>query len=153
MELITRLTHDNEPFVWGEEQQAAFKEIKRLVLQTMMLVYPQLDKTFGLYPDTCDVQIGGFLVQEEMLLGCFSRKMNSAQRNYPMMDKELLAAHQCLKHFDNIIQGGKIWIFCNHKNLTFGRTTANQSQRVLRQKIDISNNYNAEFLHIAGAEN
>eukprot|EP00957_Ditylum_brightwellii_P150023 11425348-Ditylum_brightwellii.AAC.1 len=79
--------------------------------------------------------------------------MNLAQCNYLITDKELLVAHQCLNHFDNIIQGSKIWIFCNHKNLTFGSTMIHQSQRVLRQKIDTSNDYNAEFLCITGAEN
>eukprot|EP00957_Ditylum_brightwellii_P163547 12452202-Ditylum_brightwellii.AAC.1 len=70
-----------------------------------------------------------------------------------MTDKKLLAAHQSLKHFDNIIRGGKIRIFCNHKNLTFQSTTTHQSQCVLHQKIDISNDYNAGFIHIAGTDN
>eukprot|EP00957_Ditylum_brightwellii_P004388 332651-Ditylum_brightwellii.AAC.2 len=119
----------------------------------MMLIYLRLDKPFDLYPDACNIQIGGFLVQEDFALGCFLHKMNAAQKNYPMTDKELLAAHQSLKHFDNIIWGGKIQIFCDHKNLTFGSTTLHQSQRVLHQKIEISNNYNTEFIHIAGTDN
>eukprot|EP00957_Ditylum_brightwellii_P161050 12261176-Ditylum_brightwellii.AAC.1 len=119
----------------------------------MMLVYLHLDKPFDLYPDACDVQIGGFLVQEGFALGCFLHKMNAAQKNYLMIDKELLTAHQSLKIFDNIILGGKIWVFCDYKNLTFGSMPSHQSQHVLRQKIDISNNYNAEFIHIAGTDN
>jgi len=82
----------------------------------------------------------------------FAQDKRSA-KNYPMTDKELLATHQSLKHFDNIIQGGKIRIFYNHKNLTFGSTTPHQSQHALCQKINISNNYNVEFIHIAGTDN
>eukprot|EP00957_Ditylum_brightwellii_P116792 8907990-Ditylum_brightwellii.AAC.1 len=81
------------------------------------------------------------------------RVTNTAQKNYLMTDKELLAAHQSLKHFDDVIWGGKIQIFCDHKNLTFGSTMTHQSQRVLCQKIDISNDYNADFIHIVGEDN
>eukprot|EP00957_Ditylum_brightwellii_P139274 10614604-Ditylum_brightwellii.AAC.1 len=35
----------------------------------------------------------------------------------------------------------------------FGSTMPHQSQHVLCQKINISNNYNAEFIHIAGKDN
>eukprot|EP00957_Ditylum_brightwellii_P208852 15359237-Ditylum_brightwellii.AAC.1 len=153
MEPITQLTCDSEPFIWGEEQKATFQEIKWLVAESMMLVYPYLDKPFDLYPDACNIQIGGFLVQEGFTLGCFSCKMNTVQKNYPMVDKKLLAAHQSLKHFDTIIWGGKIRIFCSYKNLTFRSTTPYQSQCILRQKINISNDYNAEFILIAGTDN
>eukprot|EP00957_Ditylum_brightwellii_P072867 5537918-Ditylum_brightwellii.AAC.1 len=79
--------------------------------------------------------------------------MNAAQNNYLMMDKELLVVYQSLEHFDSIIWGGKIQIFCDHKNLTFGSTMPYQSQQVFCQKNDISNEYNAEFIHIAGENN
>eukprot|EP00957_Ditylum_brightwellii_P047593 3615474-Ditylum_brightwellii.AAC.1 len=88
MEPITQLTCDNKPFIWGEEQKAAFQEIKWLVAESMMLVYPHLDNPFDSYPDACNVQIGGFLVQGGFTLGCFSYKMNTAQKNYPMVDKK-----------------------------------------------------------------
>eukprot|EP00957_Ditylum_brightwellii_P059776 4537989-Ditylum_brightwellii.AAC.1 len=79
--------------------------------------------------------------------------MNSVQHNYPMTDKELLVAHQCLKHFNNIIWDDKIWIFYNHKNLTFGSAAAHQSWQVLWKKMYTSNDYNVEFLPIVGADN
>eukprot|EP00957_Ditylum_brightwellii_P123130 9388161-Ditylum_brightwellii.AAC.1 len=153
LEPITRLTRGNEPFVWGRSRRPLSRRPNSLCQKEMMFVYPRLDKPFDLYPDACNVQISGFLMQEGFTLECFLCKMNTVQKNYPMMDKELLAAHQSLKHFDNIIWGGKIWNFCNHKNLTFGSTMPHQSQRILRQKIDISNDYNAEFIHIARTDN
>ena len=119
----------------------------------MMLVYPRIDQYFDLYPDSCDVQIGCFLTQNEQTLRCFSRKMNAAQLKYPMTDKELLAIYEGLKHFDTIIRGGKIQVHCDHKNLTFGDKTVHVNQRVLRQKIEISDEYGAEIIHIDGDKN
>mmetsp|Transcript_48260 Transcript_48260/g.71518 ORF Transcript_48260/g.71518 Transcript_48260/m.71518 type:complete len:157 (+) Transcript_48260:369-839(+) len=118
-----------------------------------MLVYPRTNRIFDLYPDSCDVQIGAMLIQDGKCLGCFSQKLNGAQLLYPMTDKELLSIAEGLKNFDRIIRGARIRVWSDHKNLMFGDTTVHQSQRVLRQKILISNDYNAEIYHIAGEEN
>eukprot|EP00957_Ditylum_brightwellii_P192284 14637458-Ditylum_brightwellii.AAC.1 len=61
--------------------------------------------------------------------------------------------HWGLQHFCNIVRSARIRVWCNHKNLTFGSTKAHQSKRVLHYKIDISNDYNDEILHINGKMN
>lgn len=81
LEPIKRLIKDGEPFVWKEEQDKVFKKIKVKIAEQMVLVYLRMDKTFHLYPDACDVQIGAFLQQERHALGCFSRKLNDAEKN------------------------------------------------------------------------
>ena len=153
MEPLTRLTKDNVKFEWLEEQQTAFDLIKKKCAEAIMLVYPRYDRPFDLHPDACDMQVGAFLLQDGRTIGCFSRKMNSAQQNYPMTDKELLAIVSGLRHFDIIIRGARIRCYCDHKNLTHGDTTLHASQRALRQKIAISQDYNAEITHIAGEDN
>jgi len=153
LEPLTRLTKEMEKFQWKEEQKIAFETIKAKCAESMMLIYPHMDKVFDLYPDSCDIQIGCFLLQEGYALGCFSKKMNEAQLKYPMTDKELLACHEGLKYFSPIIRGGCIRVFCDHKNLTFGHGTVHTSQRVLRQKCEISQDFNAEILHINGEDN
>ena len=97
-----------------------------------MLVYPRYDRPFHLYPDACDVQIGEFLLQDDKTLGCYSKKLNNAQKKYPITDKELLAIDCGLKYFNTIVRGARIKVYCDHKNLTFGADTVHTSQRVLR---------------------
>ena len=44
--------------------------------------------------------------------------MNKAQRNYTMIEKELLSIVEALKEFRNILLGYKIEMYTDHLNLT-----------------------------------
>ena len=43
-----------------------------------VLVYPDFKKTFDLYTDVSDLQLGATLVQEGKPIGFYTRKLNSA---------------------------------------------------------------------------
>lgn len=49
----------------------------------------------------------------------FSKKLSSAQRNYSMCDKELLAIYEAVKFTRNLIEGRQLVIRTDHKPLTF----------------------------------
>jgi hypothetical protein len=54
------------------------------------LSYPDFSKPFDLYTDASDLQLGATLVQERKPLGFYTQKLNSAQMNYTVGEKELL---------------------------------------------------------------
>ena len=45
--------------------------------------------------------------------------MNEAQKNCPVTEKELLTIAETLKHNGNILYGGKIILYTDHKNLIY----------------------------------
>jgi hypothetical protein len=53
-----------QKFVWGDEQQKAFDEIKQYMKEPPVLVPPQLNKPFKLYVAADTQTIGSALIQE-----------------------------------------------------------------------------------------
>jgi hypothetical protein len=60
---LLRIKKDQK-FVWGDEQQKAFDEIKQYVKEPPVLVPPQLNKPFELYVAADTQTIGSALIQE-----------------------------------------------------------------------------------------
>ena len=61
---ITLLTKDNQPFVWGEEQQQAFDKTKAAVANSILCTYPDPNKPFIIYPDASQkYAMGAMLAQ------------------------------------------------------------------------------------------
>ena len=51
-------------FIWGQEQQKAFDDLKRYLSSPPVLVPPQLDQPFTVYLSADEVSIGSVLIQE-----------------------------------------------------------------------------------------
>ena len=94
--------------VWTDVHQIAFDKMKQLVARDVLLAYPQFDKPFQVYTDASDLQLGGVIMQEGRPLAYYSRKLNSAQKNYTTGEKEFLSVVETLKEFRNILFGFKI---------------------------------------------
>ena len=119
----------------------------------VMLSYPNFDHPFYVKPDASKFQLGAVIYQiidgEEVPIAFYSRKLNSAQRNYTVMEKELLSIVETVVHFRHILLGFKVFILSDHKNLSFENFA---SERVRRWRL-ILEEYDYVFKHIPREEN
>jgi RNase H-like domain found in reverse transcriptase len=55
---ITKLASKNVPFIWTQEQQMAFEQIKALIAEDVLLRYPDPNQHFRIHPNASDHQLG-----------------------------------------------------------------------------------------------
>ena len=119
-----------------------------MIAKATMLAFPDFSKPCDLHTDSSDYQLGSVLSQDDKPIAFFSRKLNTAQMNYTVTDKELLGMTESLKHFRHILLGNVIRAYTDHKNLTYAGTNYNSDRR-LRQRL-LLEEYGVELIFVAG---
>ena len=90
---IYELTKKGRPFVWGDEQQKVFDEIKSRLLKPPILSMPDRRGRFLLYSDTSKFATGSALYQVQdgkpKLIAYVSKRMPEAVKNYSITELEM----------------------------------------------------------------
>ena len=136
-------------FKWGKEQEQAFKTAKALLVEEARLAYPDFSKEFHVYADASDIQLGGVVMQETKPLAFYTRKLNSAQKNYAVGHKELLSIVETVKQFESMLLGQNVTIHTDHLNLLY---TKQPSQRLMRWRA-ILEEFGPKVEYIKGERN
>jgi hypothetical protein len=102
---------------WDEIHQQAFDLIKTTLAQ---LAYPDYSEKFEIYADASKSHlIGSVITQKNRPLAFFSRMLPDTQKQYNVIEKELLAIVETLKEFKGMLWGQSLVVFTDHdhKNL------------------------------------
>ena len=87
---------------WGAAEQKEFELAEEMLTEHATLAFPDFERPFDLYTDASDRQLGATLVQDGKPLGFYTRKLNSAQLNYTVGEKELLGIIEGFKAFEGM---------------------------------------------------
>ena len=107
---------------WTKEADIAFKSIKKICAEAILLFYPNYNKPFVIFTDSSEYQLGAIITQDNKPVAYWSRKLSSAQKRYPTIEQELLAITELLKEYRNMLLGQEIIIMTDQKNLTYANT-------------------------------
>jgi hypothetical protein len=117
---LTSMTSKNVKFIWMDEHQKAFDNIKNIIIcREVMLTFPDFSRPFHIYIDASDKQLSAVITQDEKHIVFYSRKLKSAPQRYTTGEQELLSIVETLWEFRNILLGYKIKVHTDytHKNL------------------------------------
>ena len=121
LEPLHRLLKKNQRWVWGRDQQKAFKQAKAALTSKSLLVHFNPQTPIVLICDASPYGVGAILAHRDNTGErpiCFaSRTLNPAERNYAQIDREALAIIFGVKRFHKYILGQSIEIITDHKPL------------------------------------
>lgn len=120
---LVELTKKNVPWDWDAAQEYAFKALKEMLTTAPTLLIPDTSagKTFVIHTDASDYAVGAVLLQDQGnggLQPCayYSKKLNSAERNYSVGDKEMLAMKLALTEYRIYVEGVPTVLCTDHRN-------------------------------------
>ena len=139
-------------FDWGEEEEDSFQKLKEAITEAPLLVYPQEGGEFVLDTDASDKAIGAVLSQvqdgKERVVAYGSFVLSTAQRNYCVTRRELLAIVVFTKHFRHYLLGSKFKVRTDHNSLIWLMRFKNNEGQLARW-IEELQNYDMELLYRA----
>lgn len=162
MAVLTKISGETAHFRWFFTEQRAFQQITKLVHDfrnhhRTVLQYGKGAPPINIITDASHTGVGGIISQGKdwqnaRIAAFYSAKMNSAQQNYPVHDKELLAGVETMLRHKNLLQGTHFRWFTDHKPLVHLLSQPNLSGRQARWIEKISD-FDFEVIYVAGTEN
>jgi len=123
---LHNLTRKNIKFLWTNECENAFKELKKRLITSLILLHPDITKPFIVECDASNYAIGAVLSQRDKdnnlhPVAYYSRSLLNAEINYTITDKELLAIRDAFIAWRHLLLGAKyqITIYTDHRNLIY----------------------------------
>ena len=147
-------------FEWTDERLKAFNDIKAALREQITLSFIDPKAKLVIKADASDHAIGGCLEQitsdnKVEPLGFCSKKLRPEEFQLAPFDKELRAAHHCVKHFEHLIEGRQFTLYTDHKplvNALLVRTNVKRSPMQMRLMSYILE-FTSDIRHISGTDN
>jgi hypothetical protein len=116
---LTALTRKNARFVWTDECEQCFQELKRRLVTAPVLALPMKSGNFIEYSDASKKGLGCVLMQNGNVIAYASHQLKPYKQNYPTHDLELATIVFALKIWRHYLYGERYEIYMDHKSLKY----------------------------------
>ena len=155
-QLLNQLLKKDQPFIWTDEAQQSFDNIKKCFTEEPVLMMPDQTKPFQIECDASKWASGAVLTQldingDQHPCAFISWTFSLTEQNYEIYDWELLSVIRALQEWHHYIQGSnhKTIIYSDHKNLTYFRMAQKLNCRQARWSLLLSE-FDIKLIHLPG---
>ncbi|GJX74275.1 putative reverse transcriptase domain-containing protein [Tanacetum coccineum] len=149
---LTKLMRKGEKFVWDEEREKCFEEMKNRLVSAPILTLPSGTGGYQIYSNASKKGLGCVLMQHGKVIAYASRHLKLYEANYPTHDLELAAvvfAHKIWRHY---LYGETCNIFTDHKSLKYIFTQKELNMRQ-RRWLELLKDYDTNIQYHPGKAN
>ena len=130
--------------------------MKQLLTSQPLLQYPDFTRPLILTTDASNDALGAILSQgdigRDLPIAYASRTLNKAEKNYPTVEKALLAIVWGCKHFRPYLYGRKFTVVTDHRPLVWIFNVKDPSSRLLRWRLKLEE-YDYKVVYKRGCSN
>uniref|UniRef100_A0A0N5BET5 RNA-directed DNA polymerase n=1 Tax=Strongyloides papillosus TaxID=174720 RepID=A0A0N5BET5_STREA len=113
-EPLYRVTNE---FIWTAEQETAFQNIKKALINAACLKKPDSHGKYEIQTDASNQGIGAVLIQDNRPVAFIFRSLTKSEKNYPPIKLEAIALIYALRTFKSYIYGKQTQVYTDHKPL------------------------------------
>lgn len=152
---LNALCRKNACFIWDQKCQQAFETLREKIISPPILQYPDFseENNFIIQTDASNYAIGAILANKDGRPVAFaSRSLNKAEKNYPVIEKELLAIVWAVKYFRPYVYGQYFKIRTDHRPLVYLFNMKDPSTRLMKFRLALEE-YNFDVEYVKGCNN
>jgi hypothetical protein len=149
---LTALTRKNAHFVWTDECEQCFQELKRRLVTAPVLALPTESGNFVVYSDSSKKGLGCVLMQNGNVIAYASRQLKPYEQNYHTHNLELATIVYTLKIWRHYLYGERCEIYTDHKSLKYLFTQKELNMRQ-RRRLELIKDYDCEINYHPGKAN
>ncbi|SPC62077.1 uncharacterized protein UHOD_12159 [Ustilago sp. UG-2017b] len=136
---LLRKEAKSAPFAWNNEAQHTFEQLRSAFGTDIILHHFDPTRPIIVETDASDFAVAAVLSQSfdqgtRHPIAFFSKKLDLAQLNYPIFDKEMFAIVAAFKHWCQYLEGAKfqVQVLTNDRSLEYFTTTKQLNRRQAR---------------------
>ncbi|XP_026396517.1 uncharacterized protein LOC113291167 [Papaver somniferum] len=106
-------------FIWTEEVERSFHDIKHKLMTTTILSLPDFTKTFEVHTDASKVGVGAVLSQQGRSVAYFSEKLGGSKLRYSTYELEFYVIVQTFNHWRHYLIHGAFFLYTDYDALKY----------------------------------